>query len=104
MWLRLILAFAALGGCERDYEDILALEPDLTHGEILYGSNCAPCHGDDGLGGTGPSLFERLPNLTGPQIMQTIGEGVGDMPGFGEEFSDQDLRDVHGFITIEFQD
>lgn len=103
-WGAVILGMLALGGCERNYDSILALSPNIERGQFLYNGNCAGCHGKDGTGLTGPSLFERLPTLTGPEILAAIEEGPGDMPAFAGEFEDQELRNIHGYITLEFQD
>ena len=35
---------------------LIALLPPEEMGRAAYNSNCAPCHGDDGAGGLGPSL------------------------------------------------
>jgi mono/diheme cytochrome c family protein len=92
-----------LTGCATDYESILALDGDEVRGQFTYESNCASCHGVDGLGVTGPSLVERIPTLTGEQILEAIDTGPGDMPAFKSEFSDQDFADVLEYVTLTFQ-
>lgn len=39
---------------------LVSLLPPEEMGRALYSSNCAPCHGDDGLGGMGPNLHANV--------------------------------------------
>lgn len=38
---------------------LIALLPPEEMGRAAFGSNCAPCHGDDGIGGMGPNLHSN---------------------------------------------
>lgn len=39
----------------------LAAKPEsVRQGSVIYKDNCAACHGDDGKGGIGPSIADRL--------------------------------------------
>jgi mono/diheme cytochrome c family protein len=53
-----------LGGAER--------------GEVLFGENCAGCHGRGGTGGTGPALVDS--GLDEDEIATAIEVGGGIMP------------------------
>jgi mono/diheme cytochrome c family protein len=93
-----------LAGCGSRYDRALATEPDLVRGQILYESDCAPCHGVDGEGGPGgTSLRETLAGVSGTEIMQIVDDGLGQMPGFRDEYTIQDLADLHGYVTLEFR-
>src|SRR4030081_1323232 len=53
-------------------------------GGKLYAKNCAICHGDDRLGAPSnyPGLLGVRSRLEDPQIVETIHNGKGRMPGF----------------------
>ncbi len=42
------------------WTEVLRAEPDLDLGERLYRGDCAVCHGDDGEGGSGPALANKI--------------------------------------------
>jgi mono/diheme cytochrome c family protein len=96
-------ALLVAAACGPNYERILALEGNPTEGQILYEEHCASCHGVDGGGVSGPALTERVPGLTGTEILQTIDEGPANMPDFSGTFSDQDLADILEYVTLTFQ-
>jgi len=98
-----VLGLVALVGCGDRYGRILELEGDRLQGEILYSQDCASCHGDDGYGGIGPSLVERLPLLTDEEILETIETGPGAMTPFEGRFTNQELADLVLFLKAEFQ-
>ncbi|MDK3073325.1 cytochrome D1 domain-containing protein [Sedimentitalea sp. JM2-8] len=53
-----------------------------------YADNCASCHGDTRLGGTGPALIpETLGRMRGPNLESVIAQGraATQMPAFGED-------------------
>jgi mono/diheme cytochrome c family protein len=98
VWMGLLLA-----GCGEPYGRVLRLEGDAVHGLVIYQQFCASCHGDEGLGIVGPSLYERVPQLAEPEILATVEEGPGDMPSFAGNFSDQDLADLLRYLVDEYQ-
>ncbi|MBJ6373086.1 nitrite reductase [Sedimentitalea arenosa] len=55
-----------------------------------YAENCASCHGDARLGGTGPALIpETLGRMRGPNLEAVIAHGraATQMPAFAEDLS-----------------
>jgi cbb3-type cytochrome c oxidase subunit III len=50
---------------------------DATVGKSLFTSACSSCHGNDGQGGEGPALNNRilLTNATDTYLVETIGQG-----------------------------
>ncbi len=70
-----------------------AMEELMTHGETVYGANCAACHLPDGKG-TGP-----FPPLDGSAIVKgaadahikLVLDGKNLMPAFAEQLSDADI-------------
>lgn len=77
-----------------------------TAGQVLYGVNCASCHGEDGQGGVGPALNSR-------ELLQSIGDEVfiglirigipsSLMPAwgqaFGGPFTDEQISQIVAFI------
>jgi mono/diheme cytochrome c family protein len=85
-----------------------ALPGDPSKGQIVYGQNCATCHGAALTGGVGPALnpIEKLPGVSNPLDPQyLIGiitngrtEGGKVMPPWKDKLSGQEIKDVAAFI------
>jgi mono/diheme cytochrome c family protein len=66
-------------------------------GRHLFTHNCAHCHGDDARGDEGPSLYDLA--KSDKRLTKLITEGIkGEMPKFGEKFSESDVRDLISFL------
>jgi len=79
---------------------------DPQSGKIIYGKNCALCHGQGGEG-LGPQAI--LPNFSDPVYMAkkkdteffdkiTRGETGTGMPSFGKVLSEQDRKNVVAYL------
>lgn len=91
-------------GCGDECDDVLILVGEPVNGEFVYRSRCQQCHGENGKGGSAPSLVERLPQITSCDVVETVRSGPGTMPDFGkDEISTEDLNDLIEFMTLEFQ-
>jgi mono/diheme cytochrome c family protein len=94
------------------------LPGDPNRGAILYGQNCASCHGSNLEGSIGPSLnpIYKLPGVADPldatwlidiitngRIHQTGDPGNKDMPAKGgnTKLTDQDIKDLASYIIQE---
>jgi mono/diheme cytochrome c family protein len=83
---------------------ILALAGDAANGEAVYLASCRVCHGVDGTGApSGPPLTERLPPLSDEEIVTTILAGKAGMTPFASLLENQEVADVHLYITDSFQ-
>jgi mono/diheme cytochrome c family protein len=51
---------------------------DAANGEVVFGQECASCHGAGGEGGVGPRLVDS--GLDAATITATIEQGAGIMP------------------------
>lgn len=82
-------------------------EAAIARGKILYTKHCLQCHGVDGTG-NGPEadkqnvpptnlkkLVSEVPNF---EFFMSISQWQGDMPGWKEEFSPIDRRDLEAYI------
>ena len=97
-------------------EQDLALAADVpdaaavTRGEALFGANCVSCHGPAGQG-DGPAAANLDPapaTLTDPHarahrdedLLFWITSGIegSAMPGFGDQLSEQEIRDVLAYL------
>jgi high-affinity iron transporter len=93
--------------------DGFTLGGDAEAGAELFVDHCAVCHGDRGAGDGKLSkhlrpfpgdLAERVAERTDWQVYLVVrdgGQAVGLAPtmvGFGERFSDQQIRDVTAFV------
>ncbi|MDH5543830.1 MAG: cytochrome-c oxidase, cbb3-type subunit III [Nitrospinota bacterium] len=74
----------------------------IASSKVLFGDNCAPCHG---AAGEGTSIFPILIDdvwLYGGDIndiVQSIAEGrQGNMPGFKDDLSETELNDVVKYV------
>ena len=82
---------------------LFANEPDsgstapTTPGAQVFAANCAPCHGSDGGGGTGPQLaggaaVKRFPAVD--DQIAFVSDGSGAMPSFAGRLSPAQIRQV----------
>lgn len=95
-WMGLVLGIAACNGGDGGRADtILSLTGDETAGEALYADSCAVCHAADGSGGSGPDLSGES---VGGEVVGIILHGEDDMPGFADDFSDQDVADLLAWL------
>jgi mono/diheme cytochrome c family protein len=68
-------------------------------GKHLYEENCARCHGITGHGNAAhfdDPAFQKL--LTDAQIKQTIHNGNGNMPAFGNTFNDAQISSLITYL------
>lgn len=93
------LLILALGGCEAP------TGPERTiEGERLYNQYCARCHGTDGrpteAAPTASSLADmaNVQRLTDESIKGVIRGGRGQMPGFGDRFTDATLQVLVAYV------
>lgn len=101
--LLIIAVLVSLGaGCaNQDRVDaVLKKEGDTAKGEVLFEDDCATCHGSDGQGtNAGPDLTGSKPDEdTQKDWVGTILDGGGDMPAFGDEYSDQEVANVLAWL------
>jgi mono/diheme cytochrome c family protein len=82
---------------------IVALPRDAEAGATTFAERCAGCHGPDGNGSAfAPSLFERVPMRDDASVVQTLLQGRGQMPAWGDVLPDPALADVLGFLRGRF--
>ncbi|MDB5112830.1 MAG: pyrrolo-quinoline quinone [Mucilaginibacter sp.] len=72
----------------------------LSHGNALYVTNCAVCHGQDRMGSIPefPSLVNIGKKRTADDIKELLKTGSGRMPSFKTSLSDQDRNSIVGFL------
>ena len=74
----------------------------VASSNVLFGDNCAPCHGAGGQGTTGFPILADDDWLHGGKIesiVETITDGrEGAMNGFKDSLSDQELDDVVKYV------
>ena len=66
-----------------------------------YADNCASCHGDTRLGGTGPALIpETLGRMRGPNLESVIAQGrvATQMPAFGEDLAAEQIAALAEYL------
>lgn len=84
-------------------------------GAKLYSTNCAKCHKEDGTGGkiTVDGKTIEPDNLTAAKLaakpdakyVQYITDGFPEdgMPAFKDKLSEQEIKDIIGYVRSEFQ-
>jgi mono/diheme cytochrome c family protein len=92
MWSAVMVGLIACGGDDTG----TTVEGDPVAGEQVYLDNCAICHADDGTGGTGPDVTGEDDEA---EIAGVVENGTGDMPGFADTLSEQDIADVAAFVA-----
>ena len=60
-------------------DEALSLTGDSSSGQSIYSDSCAAYHGDDGPGGTGPSLVEEVPEHDDELLLDVILNGTDEM-------------------------
>ncbi len=84
-------------------EAILERTGDVGSGADLFAQSCTGCHGADGTGsGFAPSLYERVPLRDDRSLLQTLLQGKGNMPAWGDSFDDQQLADLRALLRARF--
>jgi mono/diheme cytochrome c family protein len=82
---------------------ILQLTGENTLGETIFDSNCTGCHGLDGTGVTGPSLYDRVPTMDDQALVVRLltGKPPTPMPSWSQ-LSNQDLANLHRYLRSTF--
>jgi len=79
-------------------------EGDEAQGAAVFGERCARCHGPEGLGDFGPNLYERVSMRDDETLVRRLLLGLGPMPSWDAELTDQELTDVLTFLRATFGD
>ena len=84
----------------------LAAGQGSTAGADVYKAKCATCHGQDGSGNTpvGKSLqvadlrSAAVQSKSDAELIQSVTEGKGNMPGFKGNITDDEIHAVVTFV------
>jgi ubiquinol-cytochrome c reductase cytochrome b subunit/menaquinol-cytochrome c reductase cytochrome b/c subunit len=82
--------------------DLPADDEALTRGaQIFAEAGCTSCHtyAGQGAAGPGPELTDVGSRLAQDAIAQTVENGRGGMPAFGDVLTDEQIQDVSGFLA-----
>ena len=76
-----------------------------TTGEEIFAANCTRCHADDGSGvqGLGRPLFGVASEAGRDQHTDSVTNGRGGMPAFGDSLSEEEIDQVVGFVRLTFR-
>ena len=80
---------------------LLAALPLLAHADpaVDYADNCASCHGEDRLGGTGPALIpETLGRLKGIDQIIAAGRPATQMAGFADVLTPEQIAALVDYV------
>jgi cytochrome c6 len=78
-----------------------AAAADITKGGTLYATHCAACHGANGAPVMpGAPNFRRMDTLMRPdmQLLTSIRNGKGAMPGYFGVLRDREILDVVAYL------
>ena len=74
---------------------------DAANGEQVYvAAGCGGCHTFEAAGSSGsvgPNLDDASPSFD--LVVEQVTNGGGAMPAFGDELSEQEIRDVAAFVS-----
>lgn len=78
-------------------------------GEEIYNENCLSCHGEEGEGGKDAPNWKtesgRLAQMSLVEIYSVTASGIGDMPGYGDSLSNEELTSVAFYVrSLSFVD
>lgn len=75
----------------------------IAAGQVVFKTNCTPCHGPDGGGVIGPNLTDEywLHGGTLPEIYTTVNEGVlaKGMPNWGKMLKPEQVKAVAVYVS-----
>jgi mono/diheme cytochrome c family protein len=85
------------------YAQTFAMPPeDIAAGEIIYETNCASCHADDGSGAIpgAPDFTDAAAMaVQSPQaLFDVVSQGRGEMPAFADQFSQEERWQVVDYL------
>jgi mono/diheme cytochrome c family protein len=84
-------------------DHVLGLTGDAQQGAATFASKCTSCHGATGEGsGWAPNLYDRVPMRDDESIVQTLIQGRGNMPVWGDVLDDQELADLFAHLRATF--
>lgn len=71
------------------------------HGQVLYTTYCASCHGNnrEGISPTYPGLIGLKDRMNSQTILDKIQKGVGVMPGFGNSMTSEEQEAILAFVS-----
>ncbi|HWG59305.1 MAG TPA: cytochrome c [Candidatus Acidoferrales bacterium] len=87
-----------------------AATKSVVDGEMTFGDQCAPCHGNDGRTPTaiGKGMYPRALDLGSPEVQHwsdaelfwIIKNGIrlSGMPGFGKSLSDEQIGNLVNYV------
>jgi len=76
-------------------------EANATKGRALFLQNCAACHQDDRRGSPPefPSLVDVTNRMPLPEVIKTITNGRGRMPGFGGALREDQIASLGAYLA-----
>lgn len=93
-----MLALGAVACGDPRADDVAALTGNADAGKPLFDSNCSTCHGADGTGGTFDESVVKAQSKDDAYIADYVINGDGQMPAFGDSFSDQQIADIIAYV------
>jgi cytochrome c553 len=73
---------------------------DPEAGSQVFATNCSVCHGEDGHGGAGGPDLTTMPKAQNePEAIEQVTNGGGGMPAFGEQLSEEEIKNVAAFVV-----
>ncbi|WP_248305266.1 glucose/sorbosone family PQQ-dependent dehydrogenase [Devosia sp. 1566] len=70
----------------------------VSAGQPKFVSTCSACHGVNGQGGAGAVLAGNQNLADAGHVASTVIHGLGYMPPFGDELSDEDIAQIGSYI------
>jgi mono/diheme cytochrome c family protein len=91
------LTFLLATGCGDRVERVLAKEGDPAAGAEVWNDHCVTCHAVDGTGtDNGPDLTDEPESSA--ELADKILYGWGEMEGFEQELTNQEVADLLAYL------
>jgi mono/diheme cytochrome c family protein len=98
-----VTCLASCAGKQLPAERVTSRGEALFNGRVKADVDCYRCHDGTGTGTwRGPNLGKRVPGLTDQQIGNAILEGPSLMPSFRGKVTDDDIRQIVGWLRERF--
>jgi len=70
----------------------------MAAGQPKFVATCSACHGVNGQGGAGAVLANNANLADAGHVASTVIHGLGYMPPFGDELTDEDIAEIGSYI------
>ncbi len=98
-----IMSFLVITACSNQepakQDKYTTATPKAEDAKILFVSQCAACHGNNGKAGIAGAANLQASQLDSAAIFQTIKYGRGNMPAYKEKMAEQEIKQLTIYVN-----